>query len=133
MPVLSILEESVLDGKMPEWNEINLSWQDLGILPPSWKNALSQWRGIYYIFDSADGKGYIGSAYGETNIFGRWLNYAHRGHGGNKFLKQRDPNNFHFSILQRVSPDMSVPELIRLENSWKERLHTRHPFGLNDN
>jgi hypothetical protein len=100
---------------------------------PRWKSALPQWRGIYYIFDTSDGKGYVGSAYGEANLFGRWLNYAARGHGGNKLLKQRHPRNFRFSILQRVSPDMNATDLIRLEVSWKERLHTRQPFGLNDN
>lgn len=133
IPVLSILEESLLDAAMPEWDAINLSWEELGVLPSRWKSALSQWRGIYYIFDTSDAKGYVGSAYGEANLYGRWLNYAARGHGGNKLLKQRDPRHFRFSILQRVSPDMNANDLIRIESSWKERLHTRQPFGLNDN
>lgn len=133
MPILSILEDSALDAAMPEWDSIILSWEELSVLPSRWKSALSQWRGIYYIFDSLDGKGYVGSAYGEDNLYGRWLNYAAYGHGGNKFLKQRDPRNFRFSILQRVSPDMSACDLIQLESSWKERLHTRQPYGLNDN
>jgi hypothetical protein len=133
MPVLSILEESALDARMPKWNSVTFSWEELSVLPKRWKSVLAEWRGIYYIFDSSDGKGYVGSAYGETNIYGRWLNYAARGHGGNKLLKQRDPRNFRFSILQRVSPDMSPGDLIRLESSWKERLHTRQPNGLNDN
>jgi hypothetical protein len=118
---------------MPGWDAITLSWEELGVLPSRWKSALSQWRGIYYIFDSSDGKGYVGSAYGEANLYGRWLSYAAHGHGGNKLLMQRDPRNFQFSILQRVSPDMNAADLIRLESSWKERLHTRQPFGLNDN
>lgn len=133
VPILSILEESVLDDRMPEWDSLTLSWEELGVLPSRWKSVLSEWRGIYYIFDSSDGKGYVGSAYGEDNLYGRWQNYAARGHGGNKLLKKRDPRNFRFSILQRVSPDMDSGDLIRLESSWKERLHTRKPFGLNDN
>jgi hypothetical protein len=133
IPILSILEESVLDAAMPDWEAINLSWEEIGLLPIRWRSALSQWRGIYYIFDTSDGKGYVGAAYGEANIYGRWLNYAKRGHGGNKLLKQRDPRHLRFSILQRVSPDMNASDLIRLESSWKERLHTRQPFGLNDN
>lgn len=133
MPILSILEDCALDSAMPGWDAITLSWEELGVLPSRWKSALSQWRGIYYIFDSSDGKGYVGSAYGEANLYGRWLNYAVHGHGGNKLLKLRDPHNFLFSILQRVSPDMNAGDLIRLETSWKERLHTRQPFGLNDN
>ena len=77
--------------------------------------ALSQWRGIYFIFDENDSKGYVGSAYGTENIPGRWLSYAAGGHGGNKELRKRDPTHFRFSIPQRVSPDMEPAEIIWLE------------------
>jgi len=133
MPVLAILEDSALDKAMPAWDEITLSWDELDVLPTRWRSALSEWRGIYYIFDTSDGKGYIGSAYGDGNLLGRWLNYAASGHGGNVLLRGRDPKNFRFTILERVSPDMKDDELIKVENTWKERLHTRQPFGLNDN
>ena len=112
--------------------------QDLGPYPPPvtlhpGDVPLSEWRAIYFIFDTMDGKGYVGSAYGAENLLGRWLGYAARGHGGNVLLRQRDPSHFRFSILQRVSPDMDAGDVIRLEATWKERLHTRAPFGLNDN
>ncbi len=48
-------------------------------------------------------------------------------------LRKRDPQHFRFTILQRVSPDMDSDDVIRLESTWKERLHTRMPYGLNDN
>jgi len=102
-------------------------------LPSRLKADLSQWRGIYYIFDETDGKGYVGSAYGADNLLGRWRNYAATGHGGNSLLRRRDPRRFRFSILQRVSPDMDADDVIQLEGKWKERLHTRAPQGLNDN
>jgi hypothetical protein len=133
LPVISVLEDSALDTAMPSWEEIDLSWADIAILLSRWKAALSQWRGIYLIFDTSDGKSYVGSAYGASNLLGRWTNYGSSGHGGNRLLRQRDPRNFRFSILQRVSPDMSPDDVIRVEGTWKERLHTRHPFGLNDN
>lgn len=134
IPIAAILEESALEGAMPAWDELRLTWQDLGILPRSWMSLLTQWRGIYYIFDAADRKGYVGSAYGQSNLLGRWLNYAARGHGGNRLLQPpRDPRNFHFTILQRVSPDMDPADVIQLESSWKRRLHTYAPDGLNDN
>lgn len=133
IPVVAILEDSALDSAMPEWDEMKFTWKELSVLPTRWKFALSHWRGIYYIFDSSDGKGYVGSAYGESNLLGRWLNYAARGDGGNKLLRQRDPRNFRFTILQRVSPDLGSTDVIRLEGSWKQRLHTRVPYGLNQN
>lgn len=133
MPVLSVLEDSTFDAAMPPWEDIVLRWEDLAVLPTRWKAALAQWRGIYYIFDDSDRKGYVGSAYGESDILGRWLDYAARAHGGNRLLRQSEARKFEFSILQRVSPDMEPRNIIRIEGSWKERLHTRAPYGLNDN
>jgi len=134
IPVIAILEESALDGAIPEWHEMSFSWEDLSVLPRSWRSLLSQWRGIYYIFDTSDRKGYVGSAYGQSNLLGRWLNYAARGHGGNRLLKPpRDPGTFQFTILERVSPDMDPGDVIQLETSWKRRLRTYAPTGLNDN
>lgn len=133
IPVHAIREESAFSAAMPEWNELLFSWNELRVLPASWKAALSQWRGVYYIFDSATRKGYVGSAYGQSNLLSRWTDYAASGHGGNQLLRRRDPVAFRFSILQRVSPDMEPSEVIRLENSWKQRLHSREPNGLNVN
>ncbi len=104
---------------MPPWDEISLTWEQLRVLPLRWKSAFSQWRGIYYIFDSSDGKGYVGSAYGNGNLLRRWIHYAASGHGGNTQLLKRDPKTFHFTILQRVSPDMEAEGVIRLESTWK--------------
>jgi hypothetical protein len=85
------------------------------------------------IFDVSDGKGYVGSAYGDGNLLGKWQEYATLGHGGNTLLRKRDPRQFRFSILQRVSPDMDANDVIRVEGTWKDRLHSRFPRGLNDN
>ena len=86
----------------------------------------------YLIFDRSDGKAYVGSAYGSENILGRWRNYADSGHGNNMQLRLRSPENFLFSILQRTSPDLDRDDVLRLEASWKERLHSRE-YGLNEN
>jgi hypothetical protein len=133
MPVLAIAEESLLDPSMPDWREIVLDWEELGVLSPSWKSQLAQWRAIYYIVDTSDGKGYVGSAYGSDNLLGRWLTYFASGHGGNSLLRERDQKHFRFSILQRLDPDAVATDVIQLENTWKKRLRTRSPDGLNDN
>ncbi len=44
MPIHAILEDSALDESMPEWDEIVLTWEELGVLPGRWRSALSQWR-----------------------------------------------------------------------------------------
>jgi hypothetical protein len=118
---------------MQNWELLVLTWRQLQAMPTKWQNILAQWRGIYLIHDTSDGKSYVGSASGTENILGRWRNYAATGDGGNKLLRNRDPHNFVFSILQRVSPDMDVGDVNGIEVTWKVRLHTRTPFGLNDN
>jgi hypothetical protein len=131
--VKSILPESALATAVPPWDEIVLSYDALKNLPNSWKAVLANWRGIYLIVDTSDRKPYVGAAYGADNIYGRWMNYARGKNGGNKLMQGRDPKNFRFSILQRPSPDITVDEIVVIENKWKQRLHTRHPHGLNGN
>lgn len=133
IPVNAVLEDSALIAPMKEWDKLVVSWDELKVMPAAWRNALSHWRGVYFVFDQSSGRGYIGSAYGRENLLGRWQEYGNSGHGNNRLLRQLDPANFRFSILQRVSPDMPADEVLRIEATWKDRLHTRAPSGLNDN
>jgi len=131
--VVAILEDNALSEPIEDWKDVVFTWEELGALPRKWKEELSRWQAIYFIFDTFDSKGYVGSAYGESNLLGRWKNYAKSGHGGNRLLRTRDPKGFLYTILERPSPDMKEDDVIRLENTWKKRLHTRSPYGLNDN
>jgi hypothetical protein len=129
----AVTRESLFARDMPRWDDLTVEWNELGILPASWCGDLKNWRGIYLIIDQSDGKQYVGSAYGAENILQRWREYARTGHGGNALLRQRDPSTFRFSILQRTSPDLPDADVIALENSWKSRLRSRSPWGLNEN
>ncbi len=133
MPVVAIREDSWFADAMPAWDAVDYTWAELRVLSSRAQDALRQWRVIYLIWDGADGKGYVGAAYGADNLMGRWGDYCNTGHGGNKHLRLRPPELFRFTILQRVSPDMTVGDITKLEASWKDRLHTRFPDGLNDN
>lgn len=115
------------------WRSLCLTWTDLALLSPALRQLLGQWRGVYFIYDVDRRAGYVGSAGGAENLLGRWTHYGKTGHGGNKGLLGSDPLNLRFSILERTSPDLPIEELISLETSWKERLHTRAPSGLNGN
>ena len=61
-----------------------------------WRQVLSAVKGVYLITDTSTGRLYVGSAYGEEGIWGRWSEYVSTGgHGGNVSLQeliQRDPN-----------------------------------------
>ncbi len=129
-PIQAIHPESILVPSMPAWRELVLDWEQLGSLPSSWADRLCQWRGIYLIQDKTDGKNYVGSASGEQNIFGRWL--QHRAGGDAVKLRERNSSDFLFSILQILEHDLPSGEVVDIENMWKTRLHTRSS-GLNVN
>lgn len=104
-----------------------------------WKKMLSATKGIYLISDSKTGKLYVGSAYGEDGIWGRWCKYVStNGHGNNMTLMElitNDPthgNNFQFSILMLLPRTITADEAIKKERLFKNKLGT-NSFGLNNN
>ncbi|HHO0788468.1 GIY-YIG nuclease family protein [Aeromonas allosaccharophila] len=125
-------------GDFTSYDDILMSYSDLQKLVAdtdsnaSWVNALSSVNGVYLIKHKADGRLYVGSAYGKDGILGRWTSYARSGHAGNKLLKGLDPHQFEFSILEISPSTMSADDVIARENRWKECLGSRE-FGLNDN
>lgn len=131
--LIAIHHESLLSKQPPaSYRDWDLQYDELKLLPESWKAKLRDWRGIYYIFDVSDGKGYVGKASGGKNLLGRWLNYADSSDGGNVKLRGRDPLNFRFSILELVPGDMEDGEVEPREQNWMLRLRTRtRTHGLN--
>lgn len=104
-----------------------------------WKRMLSVTKGIYLIHDIKTGSLYVGSAYGEKGIWGRWSNYIKsNGHGGNKSLIELcnidalHPHNFQFSILMLLPSTITADEAIKKEKLFKNKLGT-NAFGLNNN
>ncbi len=79
---------------------------------------------------------YIGSAYGENMILGRWQSYVKTGNGGNLGLKELSfdyiKHNFKFSILDIFKSTVDDQLIIARENWWKSVLQTRK-FGYNKN
>jgi hypothetical protein len=131
--IIAIHAESLLSKEAPDsYREWDLQWDQLKLLPESWKAKLRGWCGIYYIFDVSDGRGYVGKASGAQNLLGRLLNYADSGDGGNQKLRGRDPLNFRFSILELIPGDMEDGDVERREQNWMLRLRTRtRTHGLN--
>jgi hypothetical protein len=134
--VLEIKGENSI-GDFESYDQVRLSFHDLKKLMSqsvsnfSWVSALSSVNGVYLIRDKSTGHLYVGSAYGEDGIYGRWSVYSRNGHGGNKNLKALNSTNFEFSILEIVPATTSVDEVVRREMRWQERLGTRDFGGLN--
>ena len=136
--VAQILEQKYEDEEFPGYDEVNLSWDSLNriISKETWKTALENQKGVYLITDISNGKLYVGSAYGENMIYGRWMQYTKNGHGGNVNLKslgfEHIKKNFRYSILEIYKSTTDDQLIIKRESWWKETLLSRM-HGYNEN
>lgn len=99
-------------------------------LPGTWLSALRAARGVYLLTSVRTKEQYVGSATGVDGFFGRWLNYAQDGHGGNLGLKSAEPSDYEVSILEVSGSAASREEIVRVEEIWKLKLRSRE-MGLN--
>ncbi len=124
----------------PGYDKVDISWKDLSewIKTDSWKTALENQKGVYLITDISNGKRYVGSAYGDEMIYGRWTSYIKNGHGGNAELKKLGfdyiKTNFKYSLLEIFKSTADDKIILERESWWKDVLMTRNKrFGYNDN
>ena len=142
LKVNEIRSERLSVADFPGYSSVNLTFDTLRIVArqrlTAWVTALSSVAGIYLIADKSNGKHYVGSAYGEGGIWGRWECYAQKGHGGNKDLIEllKDKGEAHaseflFSILEICDPISTKDEVLARECHWKRVLLSRE-FGYNN-
>lgn len=136
--VIQILEDKFDNDIFPGYENVRLTWFDLKrvINKSSWDTALRNQKGIYLITDKNTGKMYVGSAYGNNMLLGRWKDYISSCHGNNTKFKNLNndyiKNNFSYSILDIYKSTINDNIIIEREIWWKETLQTRK-FGYNDN
>jgi hypothetical protein len=142
-PVIEILPKGYVD-EWPGFMELSLCHDELANVVShrdahrEWHRMLASVAGVYLILDSRTGAQYVGSAYGEEGILGRWRNYATTVHGGNKKLKElaakrpRFANDLQFAILQTMPVTSSKAEVLAHEVRHKNKLGSR-AHGLNSN
>lgn len=136
--VYQILPDQYENELFPGYDKVKLSWIELNrvINKEGWKVALQNQKGVYLITDTSNGKMYVGSAYGEEMILGRWKTYVKNGHGGNIELKkisfEHIKSHFEYSILEIYKSTTDDKTILEKESWWKEILKTRE-FGYNLN
>ncbi len=136
--VSQILPDVFDNDVFPGYENVDLSWRDLGrvLTKDVWRTALENQKGIYLIVDTSNGKMYVGSAYGECMLLGRWQSYAKNGHGGNVELRGLDfahiQQHFRYSILDIYKSTVNDATILERESWWKRVLLTR-TFGYNSN
>jgi hypothetical protein len=77
-----------------------------------------------------NGKQYVGSAVGAEGFWGRWMEYARDGHGGNLGMKDTADDDYQVSILEVASSSATEPDIVRLEHLWMMKLMSTS-IGLN--
>ena len=136
--VEQILPDIFDNDIFPGYDKVNVSWDELSrvIEKSTWKTALQNQKGVYVITDTSNGKKYVGSAYGENMILGRWQSYVKNGHGSNVGLKSLTfdhiTKNFRYSILDIYKSTIDDQVIIERESWWKEVLQSRK-YGYNEN
>jgi hypothetical protein len=143
-PVLEILPPGRNLAPFDDYLEFSLTHAELKKLFENeeahrdWRIPLSAVAGVYLILAQRTGNLYIGSAYGESGIWGRWRQYATSGDGGNVRLRElirtdsTYPEQFRFSVLQILPKTMTRDEVLQRETLYKHKLGTR-ATGLNSN
>lgn len=136
--VAQILPDTFDNDLFPGYEKVNISWDEMRrvLAKEGWKTALQNQKGIYLLTDISNGKMYVGAAYGENMIWGRWKSYIETGHGGNEGLKNLSfdhiKRNFRYFILDIYKSTTDDQIIIDRESWWKEVLQTRK-FGYNEN
>lgn len=140
------IDEGIIRMMIPfkTYNDVLLDFKELKNIVDTdnaeWREKLKAVNGIYGISDKSNGKLYIGSAYGEEGIWGRWKDYAEtKGHGNNDMLVdiiKQNPDyawdNLQWFILETFSLDVTDAYAVERENLYKLKLCTRR-FGYNKN
>ncbi len=140
------IDEGIIRMMIPfhSYNDVLLSFKELKNLIDTdnveWRDKLKAVNGIYGIVDQSNGKLYVGSAYGNEGIWGRWKVYVEtNGHGNNDMLVEIINNNkdyawdhFQWFILETFPLNVTDDYAIQRENLYKLQFCTRL-FGYNKN
>ena len=130
-PFVDYLEFSLTHGELKDLFKNEGAHRD-------WRIPLSAVAGVYLILAQTSGDLYVGSAHGESGIWGRWRQYAISADGGNVRLRKLIgidsdyPEQFRFSLLQILPKTMTREEVLQREMLFKNKLGTR-ATGLNAN
>ena len=130
-PVLEIAEQ--YEPRFPGFREFVRPVDDVPNLPNGWQQVLRSVKGVYLLVDLDSGQQYVGSAKGADSLFGRWVEYAAGGDGGNKGLKAAAKGGrryYQVSVLEVVDENTPDDTIEQIESYWMYKLLSRK-FGLN--
>lgn len=129
-PELIELKRHALEEPYPGHLAFSRRIDEMPALYSSWRERLSEARGVYLLRRDDDERLYVGSATGANGFLGRWMEYASNGHGGNVRMLSLEPCGYWASILEVAGSRDSREDIIALEYRWMDKLGSR-VVGLN--
>lgn len=141
--VKEVLAEPYSGRHFPGFEDIDVSFGELEALVrlgrDDWKAPLSNVKGVYLITDTDSHTRYVGSAWNEGGVWGRWREYIETGHGGNVELRatfargglDHCRRHFRFTLLEQRSSAASQDLIMARESHWKRILFTRRELNRN--
>ncbi len=123
------IRREITEPPFPGFTKFSWAINEINSVPPTWQAALRAVKGVYLLVCEETGKQYDGSAKGNDSLWGRFVDYATTGHGGNVELKRRGPKPYRVTVLKVVNSDADIGEM---EEAWKQKLMSQG-FGLNEN
>lgn len=137
--LLEIIDDEFRVLGFPGYENVNVSYDELKTVidKKDWKSALLNQKAVYLITDTETAKRYVGSAYGENMLYGRWKSYVDTYHGGNKDLKKLENDyiakHFRYSILEIYKATTDDNTILGREQHWMKVLLTKDKrFGYNN-
>lgn len=154
VPVYELLSKSYFEKSInfPGYENLSMSYEELKKHwnNRTWREHLSTVYGVYLITDTKTGKQYVGSAYGDNGIYGRWSVYLSEGYDKSELEAGQYPNkrlkeivdkkgieyikkHFQYSILEIFSKnEIGKQKALNREKYWKNVLKSKE-FGYNAN
>lgn len=143
LDVKELLPRPYSGRSFPGFEDIDVSFEELEALVrqgrPDWQASLSSVKGVYLITDTQNHTRYVGSAWGEDGVWGRWRAYMETGHGGNVELQatvargglDHCRRHFRFTLLEHRPNAVSQELILAREAHWKRILFTRRELNRN--
>lgn len=126
------LYTSYREPEFPGYLELIETLSAIPTLPTRWADLLRVARGVYLLTCPRTKEQYVGKADGSEGFWGRWMEYAATGHGGNVRLRSRERSDYQVSILEVAGSSAGAEDVWAMEARWKAKLQTRE-MGLNGN
>lgn len=117
------------EDRFPGYLRFIQTLSEIPSILPSWKDRLTEAKGVYLLTCPRTHEHYVGSATGLGGFYERWMQHAAMEGDAVRF-RSRDPADYQVSILEVAGSSMSENDIVRAEQLWMRKLQSTS-MGLN--